>query len=406
MTLLRRGLAIVLVLAGLLGLALVGRAALAPQPGAAQLTAQTTFLQHALDDGAGPEMQQYFPEGEFFAHVLTGLAQTRDPATISDAREQLRIVSSPGVLAVFGSGMMPEHEIFAHGWALDLAVAIAQTTADPADLAAAQDRAATVQEALTQELSPFPDSYPGQAWPCDAVVAAGALARLDALDARPGREAALRNWRERALTLVDPATQLLPHRVDQTGQALSGPRGSSQSIIQACWPDLSYRLDGGPDTATWVWFVDTFVTREAGLVGVREYPRGVDGEGDGDSGALVLGVSASASAVTLAAALRIGDLELAEALNRECELLGVPVQFAGTRRYALGMLPVGDAFVAWARSIQAGPVARTETTPANVIASGTPRPLWLGYAVPGLMLLALGAAAWPRRLSGSESTRR
>lgn len=66
---------------------------MAPQPRAAQFSAQLKFLQTALDDGAGERMQQFFPEGEFFTHVLTGLAQAHDPATLPHAREQLAVIA-------------------------------------------------------------------------------------------------------------------------------------------------------------------------------------------------------------------------------------------------------------------------------------------------------------------------
>ena len=89
---------------------------------------------------------------------------------------------------------------------------------------------------------------------------------------------------------------------------------------------------------------------------MRKYPRGSEGSGDVDSGPLVLGVSASASAstVALAAARIVGDAELASDLDREAELLGLPTRWGGERRYRLGLLPVGDAFLAWARTRVAG----------------------------------------------------
>ena len=169
---------------------------------------------------------------------------------------------------------------------------------------------------------------------------------------------------------------------------LDGPRGSSQSIIQAFWPAVGRALDGRVDSAAWETFRRTFVVREAGLVGVREFPRGQDGPGDVDSGPLLLGVSASASAVTLAAARAVGDAELAADLGREAELLGLPLRWAGERRYALGLLPVGDAFLAWART------RPLELVPQ--IGGDTPsvRPWWpllpAPFLVPVLALVLVG----------------
>lgn len=137
--------------------------------------------------------------------------------------------------------------------------------------------------------------------------------------------------------------------------------------------------------------------RVGGLVGVREYPVGREGAGDVDSGPLVLGVSASASAVTLAGARRVGDLALTETLDREAELLGLGFWWGGTRRYAAGQLPVGDAFLAWARTTPVG-----DLTDAGV--SAAPRPWWAllvaAAALPGL--LALRALRGLRRGPGDR----
>ena len=123
------------------------------------------------------------------------------------------------------------------------------------------------------------------------------------------------------------------------------------------------------------------MVREAGLVGVREFSRGQDGVGDVDSGPLLLGVSASASAVTLAAARAIGDIELAEDLSREAELLGLPSRWGGEHRYALGLLPVGDAFLAWARTQPLELVPQVGGDETSV------RPWWPLLAAPFLLPL-------------------
>jgi hypothetical protein len=160
-----------------------------------------------------------------------------------------------------------------------------------------------------------------------------------------------------------------------------GPRGSSQALLLAFEPDVD------PDLAARDYrsFISTFVVRRMGLVGIREFPAAAPGVPDTDSGPLILGVSASASAVALAAASRQRDAQLLRTLNGEAELFGLPITWKGARRYGFGALPVGDAFLAWARS------QTPSTAPTGTIDS--PGTLWLPWAVapllPGLLATAL-----------------
>lgn len=358
---------------------------------------QLEFLDAALASGRDTEMQGLFPEGEYFTRVLTGLAEAqvaaqlgagpRSAGYLARARTRLAAIETPESVAVFGSGMTPEHGIFAAGWSLALAVAIARASDSDTDRAAARERADVVHSALRQGQpeSPFPASYPGQFWPCDSVVAAGALAQAMSLLDLPWRDD-LADWRERALAAADPDTGLLPHQVDDRAAALTGPRGSSQAIIQTFWPAVDDVV--GVKDDQWQRFSDRFVTSRTGLVGILEYPSGTGGSADVDSGPLIFGVSLSASAVGLAAARANGDRDLAGRLTRQLELFGVP---AGVRttRYLFGVLPVADAFIVWARTVPAGEVA---------LDSGSGRSAWFAaWAMPSALLLAAGVVLWPRK---------
>ncbi len=64
-----------------------------------------------------------------------------------------------------------------------------------------------------------------------------------------------------------------------------------------------------------------------------------------DSGSLLAGVSLSATTVTLGAARAWGDTRLAEPLQFGGEFLGMGVTVGDEKRYALGVLPVGDSFL-------------------------------------------------------------
>jgi hypothetical protein len=367
---LRRVLVLVLVLAMLATGVIIARGAWVmtrdPPADLAGVRAQLAFLRTALDGGAGERMQQRFPEGYFFCHVLHGLAWTqvaeRDPAWVDQARREAtraaEALDSVQGRAPFSAELHPRYGIFHAGWSLLLRARTATLAPDavmPGELrrvrADADALAAAVTDALDGGGSPFLEAYPGQAWPVDTVVAMAALRAADEATGTDHRRLVER-WRTTALEHADPDLGLLPHQVDpDTGVAVEAPRGSSQSIIQHFWP----ALDPRGAAAVYRRFRTVFVTRELGLVGVREYPAGVEGRGDVDSGPLVRGLSASASAVTIAGARTAGDVGLGRTLAREAELVGQPVTWRGERRYLGGVLPVADAFLAWALSTPAAP---------------------------------------------------
>lgn len=347
------------------------------------VAAQVRFVNAAADDGAGPRMQQLFPEGEVFVLVLAGLAAPADDS-LSEA-EQIEVMTtrlerlrSEEVRAPFGGPTELPDGAFYSGWTLLLEVERARLSDDPGHRREVGRHATTLREALDAAPTGFVESYPGQTWPVDNVVAVAALVRADELVGVPGTEASVQTWLERVDARRDPATGLLPHRVAPGGSTIDPPRATSQSLVQLFWPEID------PDSAraSWRAYVETFVDRRAGLVGVREHPKGVDAGGDVDSGPLVLGVSLSATVVTMAAARAHGELTLAEDLSREGELVGLPWQWAGERRYAGGMIPVGDAFLAWARATPAADGPPVEST-------DLPRPLWWWHAGVPLAAVAL-----------------
>jgi len=193
---------------------------------------------------------------------------------------------------------------------------------------------------------PFLEAYPGQAWPVDTVVAVSALALHDRI-LEPAYRRVRERWVAEAEAAVDPRTGLLPHQVRPVW---SGARGSSQSLVQRFLPEI----DEAWAREQYARFREAFVTAALGLPGVREYPHGTSGKGDVDSGPLLLGVSLSATVVALGGARVHGDLALAGPLTGLGEAAGLPVEISGRKRYALGVLPVGDAFLTWSAAAPVG----------------------------------------------------
>lgn len=376
--------------AGRLVLALVAVAALRgltvawlPADETERAAASLRFLSEGLEAHADA-MQRLFPEGRVFTLALTGLAWAElgrqggfyPGAPPVEARRALALATDPASQATFGpAGGLP-HGMFYEAWTARLTAAVIETPTIGADdlpglrrgLGASCGRLAGAFEAEV-----FPDSYPGQAWPADAAVGAAALAGCGRL-VDPAYGTAARAWLAAAQQREDPATGLLPHAAHRPEA-----RGSSAALmipfvaeIDAAYADTLYQR-----------FDAAFSTRMLGVLPtVREYPHGTSGRGDVDSGPVVLGASAPASVVGIAAARSVGAHDHTAALSASTEWLGVPVSWRGRRRYAAGQLPVGDAFLAW---------ARTRPVPQNAVPHAPGRPWRARWTLAFTVLLAASA---------------
>ncbi|KGN35471.1 hypothetical protein [Knoellia subterranea] len=355
--------------------------AVGPPSESSRLRAQVTWLNDAVDDSAAERMQGLFPEGEVFTLALTALATAR--AAEQEGADRVRLtelvttrvgeLSDPTVTAAYLPAGGLENGIFLAGWRLHAQLAQARLSGSPEDADTAVTAARRILTAVEGSSGPFLEAYPGQVWPVDTVVAMAAVADVDRAFGVPLADDVVGRWVERARALA--ADGLVPHHVGPDMSVLDGPRGSSGALALSFLPSL----DPEWSAQAWEAFVPRFVTRVAGAVGVREFESGSNRSGDVDSGPLIAGVSLSASAVAVAAARANGSPALAADLMRQAEVVGLPIDMGGSRRYALGALPVGDAFLAWARSTPE--VTATVSTEA-------PRPLWWVWVAPWLLGIA------------------
>lgn len=358
---------------------------------------QLAFVREALDDGAGEEAQQQFPEGYFFLHALYGLSWVelgmRQPAggaraeAVREARWALGRLDSVAGRAAFSPELTPSYGVFYRGWTNWLRGGVLSLRPESGREAAEVRRfaadSAALGAAFDDSASPYLTAYPGQAWPVDSTVAIASLRLHDTL--RPARfTGTVERWLDGVRQRLDPRTGLLPHRVTpSTGDPVEVARGTSQSIIQRFLVDI----DPGFAREQYTRFRERYVVTPLGLgPTTREYPEGMDGPADVDSGPLPLGVSLSATVVTLGAAQVQGDASLAEGIANYGELLGLPVSTPGTKRYAFGLIPIGDAFVAWSKTARPW-VAQAQAPPPAHLSSWWRLPLLS-------LLLVIGAAPW------------
>jgi hypothetical protein len=342
--------------------ALVAAARLVTPQDTTGVRRQLTFLRAQLDAGAAEQAQQLFPEGYFFLHALYGLAQA-DQGNAAEARWALARLETPAGRAPFEAGLTPAYGVFYQGWTNWLRGGILALDPDPALRQEFETASAALAAAFDAAPTPFLAAYPGQAWPVDSTVAVASLRLHDKL--LPSRYAGtVGRWLAGVRQRLDPATGLLPHTADPvSGAPTSVARGTSQSIIQRFLVDI----DPAFGRSQYLRFRTLFVVRPLRLgPAVREYPAGHDGPADVDSGPLPLGVSLSATAVTLGAAAVQGDRRLAGALANYGELIGVPVSTPWSKRYAAGVLPIGDAFLVWSKTARPWVTAAPAPVPPGV----------------------------------------
>lgn len=320
-----------------------------------------SYLRRTLEEGSAARMQQLFPEGYFFSYVLYGLAwvdvglqspagAVRRQQALTEARWALAHLEDPGATVVFSPALNPPYGMFYAGWRNYLLAGILLLqhpgTPDAVELAAFQERSQEIAAAITAAETPFLPSYPAQAWPVDTLPAIVSL-RVYNVVVDDRYEPLIARWLAEAQARLDVETGLMPHRADAvTGQMREGARGSSQTLILRFLADVDPALG----QAHYAVFRQQYVVRRFGLPGVLEHPPFRPGQGDIDSGPLLAGVSLSSTAVSLGTARVYGDHALATALWQSGEMGGLPFTWRGQRRYALGLLPVGDAFVVWSKT--------------------------------------------------------
>ena len=330
-------------------------------PVAEDASAQLANIGRRLRAGEGETMQRIFPEGWFFSHALYGFAwvnvgrRTGDPAlkekAVSEVRWVLQQMKTPRGIGPFQKGTQVENGVFYLGWRNRLIGGLLSMLPESARPAAEVAEFQRNSESLANAFRKMPtvhlDAYPGQAWPCDNVMALASLRLHDDLfGERYGDVIAA--WLAFTRNHLDPETGLIVHQIDaRTGEMIAPARASTQVYMHSLLPEIS------PEFAREHYgkFRQLFVQDWLGFLPVREYPKGKSGKGDIDTGPLLFGISPSATVVSIAAARANGDYELAERTAILSEIVGAPWTSGGEKSYGFGQIVVADAFLVWGKTL-------------------------------------------------------
>ncbi|MFL6075394.1 MAG: hypothetical protein ACJ73S_18545 [Mycobacteriales bacterium] len=318
---------------------------------------QLDWLRSRLDGGAATEAVRATPAGYVLLYALygaswvqvgereTGRLRARAAREVGWALAQL---DSPLGRAPFEGRMDPTLGVFYLGWSAWLRGGLLRLrpAPDPAEARRFDADCATLAAAFARSPSPYLPSLPDQVWPADSVVAMAALRLHDRVRGQSRYAGLARRWVTSVERHLDVATGLLPHRTDTAGAALEPPRGSSQVVVQRFLPEI----DPVFARRQYSRFRDTFVRLVAGVPAVREYPKGTRGHGDADSGPMLFGATLTGTMAAIGPALEHRDRDLADATLAAVEGAAMPLTFGDSKRYALGLRPLADAWLVWGKT--------------------------------------------------------
>jgi hypothetical protein len=317
----------------------------------AELLKELRGLKRALDEGADVTMQQLYPEGYVFLNSIYALAWSnflRDHANSkyfteghAEIEKAWSRINSPEGRAPFDSELSFAHGAFYNGWSayvlgtkLSLEASATRNEKDVQEFSALCNR---ISKAIQE--STFPASYPGSAWPADAVICVASLSLHDRIfDGQYAQ--AIRSWVSRVEEHYD-ANGMIPHSVRPfDGKTRESARGSSQALMLIFVREIDEQLAN----KQFKMFRDRFVDTKLGLAGIREYPSGEFGLGDIDSGPVILGFGGAATIVGMQTLAVFGESTIGSKMKTSVNALGMADGNGDTKDHFLGLLPVADAF--------------------------------------------------------------
>ncbi|MDX1973065.1 MAG: hypothetical protein SFY68_11100 [Candidatus Sumerlaeia bacterium] len=316
-------------------------------------------------ENAAERMQEIFPEGASFMYTLYGMAWSNALPHLSSGERaeglaELRFVLErqldPVVVQPFTDTEVHRGVFWLGQRNLILghylkALPVEERPANWVTEFQANSRA--LYDAFRASNTHHLNAYPGLSWAADNVTALRSLLLHDELYATNYRQA-YEEWKAWTITHFDPETELpASHLNTSTGFLLEPARGCTNSwiipLIAEVDPEFAKELSDR--------YLQHFAIRRLGYRILREWPESHEGQsGDIDSGPVVWDAGMTATGVGLAMARSQGDTHLEADIRDLSHLFGFPSQKhqdgLTTTKYLYGMLPVGDAFLAWGYSIQ------------------------------------------------------
>jgi len=352
-------------------------------------------LREELKDGAAERMQSYFPEGACFLNTLYGLAwanlasspDLREEAIV-EIRRALKGHESPAALEPFRWDTQVRRGAFWLGQRNLVLAKYLQLKPRDEHLTSlteefhenAHQYHSAIMEAPFHQI----ESYDYSCWPADAPMGLASLKIHDDMFATTYSEA-INVWTDFHRAHGWKETALPPGKLEyRTGRHLEPARGCANSLI------ISVMAEVDPDYAAELYrdYQQHFQIARCGFAMFREYPADQTYQADVDSGPIIMGAGVTATGIGLAAARAVGDKEMEREIRDLSDMFGFPSKGTNpagqpTIRYLGGLLPMGDAFLAWGYSMP-----RPEKAVLNFAKPPANRQVFHGIVIAALFGLA------------------
>jgi hypothetical protein len=311
-------------------------------------------------------MQKLFPEGACFTNTLYGLAWTNlsnqfpedSDLRLQAIKEASWIIGQydePYVSQYFQNTQVP-NGVFWLGQKNLLLGQLLEIT--PVKNRPQQyidqfhQQSAALFKAFLESSTIHLDSYPGLCWPADNVTALMSLLLHDQLYPTDYKKA-YAAWKKWTQDHFDPNTGMpAGHLSSTSGELLQPARGCANSWILSLLP----KMDPAFAKQQYRKYQSHFLIRHFGFRMFREYPASMDLPADVDSGPIIWGAGITATGVGLGTCIANGDIKSTIDIHHLANMFGWPNHFnvAGGegRNYLFGLLPIGDAFLTWAYSLE------------------------------------------------------
>ncbi|MEM9847809.1 MAG: hypothetical protein AAF847_07955 [Bacteroidota bacterium] len=319
---------------------------------------QLNHIGKTIENGAAQDMQRIYPEGFLFLHALYVLSwadiavdfksdQALLQQSIRSMDQSLGRMQSEEGKRIFPKNTVLKYGAFYNGWtayAMGKRLSLARDS-----LLDVRFRAKCKQIAMAYQKSSYEylESYYQAIWPADNMVCLAALALHDQLYL-PKYQTIIDSCLIKVKLNLDQSTGLIPHAVDAQTLAVSEKaRGSSQSLMN----NFLIEINSTFAKEQFDIYQSLFLEKRLGLLGIREYPIGVEGTGDIDAGPVLWDIGGAASLVGMRTFMRYGKLDIARSLQNTVEAFGLPFCLNQKKCYLLGVLPMADVFIAWGNAL-------------------------------------------------------